>query len=139
MSVGDLKPESPLQWQALAYWRSKLAGRRMATAALRDDAGELRLEVPALTYASLLGAVFDPIRQNGCDSVPVAIRMLEVLAVIAEATVRPEDREAVRAHAHRIASAAMRSLPDRADQSDVAQRLAAVERTLSDLVGPMPA
>lgn len=29
MSVGDLKPESPLQWQALAYWRSKLAGRRM--------------------------------------------------------------------------------------------------------------
>ncbi len=109
----------------------KLAGRRMAPAALYDDAGAPRLEVPAHTYASLLQAVFDPVRQSGCDSAPVAIRMLEMLAIIAEAAVRPEDREAMRDHAHRIADAATRSLPDRGDQADVGERLAAFERGLA--------
>jgi uncharacterized membrane protein len=58
------------------------------------------------------------------------IRLIEVLAVIAESVSRPEARSAVLRHARLIADAAA-TLPEEADRAVVAERLRVVLQVLN--------
>jgi uncharacterized membrane protein len=67
-----------------------------------DKEGRLRILAPVLSFAGIADSAFDAIRQYGRDSVAVTLRLLEMIATVAEYVSRPEDREVLRRHLEAI-------------------------------------
>jgi uncharacterized membrane protein len=85
---------------------------------------------PPVSFTDILDASFEQIRQNAGSSAAVTIRLLEVLAIIAESADRPEHREAVLRHARLIANGG-KVLPEEADRTIVDERLRAILQVLN--------
>lgn len=113
---------------ALCY----LAGRAFPSPYLLDGGGTPRVIVKPATYAGVLNAAFDQIRQHGRSSAAVTIRLLETLTVVAGHARDPEQRQAVLRQAAMVERAGRESLPEENDRQDVHERyrvlLEAVER-----------
>lgn len=109
----------------------RLARRPMPSPYRRDEKNRLRIVAPPVTFPEVLAASFNEIRQNAGSSAAVTIRLMEVMAIVAESANRPEDRHAVLMHAQLIANAAARGLPEEADRAIVDERLQAVLRVLN--------
>jgi uncharacterized membrane protein len=75
-----------------------------------------------ITFAEIVDAAFNQIRQYARSSAAVTIRLLETIAVIAEAVHRPEDRAALRRHAEMIVRGAREGLPEGEDRRAVEDR-----------------
>lgn len=77
-----------------------------------------------LSYAELVGAMFDLIRQSAVNSPAVLSHMLKVLAVVASQETRPERLDALRSQAASVAQAGRLVLTDRRDRGafDAAHR-----------------
>lgn len=100
-----------------------------------DDAGQLCLVVPQLTYAMLADAAFDPIREYGCASMAVSLRLLGTIATIAPALPPGPARNCLAGHARRIARRAGQCLTEEEDRLRIARRGDEVTRLLDGSSG----
>jgi uncharacterized membrane protein len=111
---------------------SRLAQRKMPSPYRHDGQRRLRVVAVPITFAEIVDASFNQIRQYARPSAAVTIRLLETIAVIAEAVHRPEDRAALRRHAEMIVRGAREGLPEGEDRRDVEARF---EMTVAALQG----
>jgi len=101
---------------------ARLAQRAVPAAVHADDEGKPRLIAPPVGFPEALDAAFNPIRQCARGSVPVTIRLLEVLGEIEPLTARLDDREALRRHARMVMRSAESGLPEADDRDDARRR-----------------
>ena len=83
---------------------------------LFDDQGRLRVFAPAVTFTLVLDAAFNPIRQFSQNSIPVTLRALESLAVVAEMATRAEDCATLRRHADMLIRGARKAAQEAEDR-----------------------
>jgi uncharacterized membrane protein len=110
----------------------RLAGRQLTPLHRRDGEGRLRVLVPSVTFPAVVDEAFGPIRRRARGNAEVMVRLLQTLAVVAEATSRPEDRAAVWRHAEAVAHDAQRDLRDEDDRRVVEEILRTASRALRD-------
>ncbi len=108
----------------------RLGRRPMPSPYRRDENSRLRIVAPPVSFAEILDASFGQIRQNAGTSAAVTIRLMDVMAIIAESADRPDDRSAVLRHARLVADAG-KVLPEEADRTRIDERLQAVLRVLN--------
>jgi uncharacterized membrane protein len=75
-----------------------------------------------ITFAGLVDAGTNQIRQHGARSVAVSIRLLEMLANVLAQTASPERRQVLMDHAALVYRSAQASSRVPSDQADVAER-----------------
>jgi uncharacterized membrane protein len=100
----------------------RLAERAMPATLRRDKEGTPRLLARPTTFADLLDAAFNQIRQYGCQSVAVAIRLLETLTRIASHVSTEEQRQALLAHAEMLQRDFRRHVEQPKDGDDFQRR-----------------
>jgi len=100
----------------------RLAARDMPSPYRYDSENQLRLILRADTYADIVDAAFNQIRQNSRSNAVVSIRLLDTIAVIAPYAHRAEDRATLLRHAEMIARGAGEALPEHGDRRDVEGR-----------------
>lgn len=108
----------------------RLARRQMPSPYRFDEENQLRVIAPAITFAALLDAGFDQIRQSASANVAVTIRLLEALAQIGHFTAERTDRNAVLRQAQMIVSAARTAEMAEDDLRDVEERYEQLVRAL---------
>lgn len=101
--------------------------------AFLDDAGRLRLVLNPLTIDGLADAAFHPLRQEARGNVPVTLRLLEALKLLAEGDPRQEASDAIRRHGHLIHHAALAEEKDEADRHAIDERYAALKEKLGTI------
>lgn len=97
----------------------RLAQRALPSPYRHDSQDQLRLIAPVVTFAEMTDAAFNQIRQYGRSSAAVTLRMLDMIAVIAEFANRPEERAALLRHAEMISRGARDGLPEAEDRGAV--------------------
>src|SRR5690606_25114673 len=80
------------------------------------------LVIPAVDYDGLVDAMFHMIRQNGCRSTAVLVRLLDVLSAVASCERDPSRRSALQRHADLVLSDAKRNISTPEDLQDIARR-----------------
>lgn len=113
---------SCVEWLGVAL--IDLAGRSFPSAVRRDEDGNLRLWIKGHTYRKITDACFNQLRQYGCTSMAVTMRLLEVITRIARRASRESDREALRHHAMLIAADGRAKTENEADLADIDRALA---------------
>lgn len=96
-----------------------------------DQEGNLRVILDVPTYAGILDAAFNQIRQNSQRSLAVCLRLLEALQAIAVTVGRDSQREAVRLHAEMVYRAGQEAADERKDRDDLEARFQAVIQKLN--------
>lgn len=109
----------------------RLAQRDLPSPYRHDAKGQLRVITPVYTFAAIMDAGFNQIRQYGRTSAAVTIRLLETIAEVARFVYRPEDRAALSRHARMIVRGARDGLPEAEDRQEVEQRFQTVNQMLS--------
>jgi uncharacterized membrane protein len=87
-----------------------------------DEEGELRLVLEATTYAGVMDAAFNQIRQAGAQLPAVYIRILERLTTIASMAETPTQIDVIRHHGELLRSAAAGQGWDESDMADLEER-----------------
>jgi uncharacterized membrane protein len=105
--------------------------RGMPSNLVHDDQGRLRVELRTLTFEDLADAAFDPIRQEARNNVPVSIRLLESLAMLAACVGSDAERQVLRRHGSLIAADVLREISNDKDRRDIEERCAALDQALS--------
>lgn len=108
----------------------RLAQRETPSPLHFDPRQNLRLILPRPEFPNVLAAGFNPIREYGGASVPVIVRMLESLAVIARVLQRDEDRAEVRRQGSMILRLAERTVQEPEDMKDVQERFENLAKAL---------
>jgi uncharacterized membrane protein len=111
----------------------RLAGRAIPSRYRYDDKGVLRIITGEVTFAGVVDAAFDQIRQASRGNVAVTVRLLEALRIVLQSVRRLEDREPLLHQAAMIwrgAEAAVTEPGDRAAIEDRYQRLHTAMRRL---------
>lgn len=110
--------------------------RREAPSPLRyDDEGRLRLVAPGSSFAGIVDAAFNQIRQSARSNPAVAIRMLDVMAQIAGHLQHKADAACLQRHAEMIVRGAREAVPEAEDRLAVELRFTAADRVLRSLHG----
>ncbi len=99
--------------------------------------GTIALVVPRVNYRSLVGVMFDMIRQNASGSAAVLIRLLDVLTAVMACEPDAERRQVLLGHADLAWADARRGIANEADRADVGSRHATLLRTMAH--GPLGA
>jgi uncharacterized membrane protein len=111
---------------------SRLCGKQLPPAALRDEDGKLRLTRRVTTYAGVLNAAFNQIRQAGSEKPAVLIHMLEAIRAIAEHSRTQEQRSALAGHAAAIQRAGQRDVKEPEDLKDLERAFDKAMRALDE-------
>lgn len=98
---------------------TRVMGRALPSAILRDRSGQARIVRQVTTYDGILDAAFHQIRQAGSGKPAILIHLLKAITRIADAARLDEQRGALARHARLIRAAGLRDIPDPADQADV--------------------
>jgi uncharacterized membrane protein len=101
----------------------RLALRELPPVHRRDEHGAIRVIAPRLDLAQFAALGLDPIRRHARDEPIVLARMVAMISNVAPFVRRPEDREALRAHAAAVRDAA-RDL-EAADRAGIEEAAAA--------------
>ena len=109
----------------------KLMGRALPGGVFRDEHGVLRVACTKSTYAGLLEASFNQIRQIGAGTPIVVLHLLEAIGRIAEHVRLPTQHAPLSEQAQVILEAARRSVPDDFDRRRIEERYLAVRRSLA--------
>ena len=99
-----------------------------------DEAGTLRVVMPAVTFSDLLESAFNQIRQHGSGNTAVLIRIVEALGEVARRTTRPSDVEAVLRHVAMIEREGEDSIHEPNDREDLRQRADRIRAELASVV-----
>ncbi len=110
----------------------RLARREMPSARRKDEAGVLRVIAPAISFAHLVDASFNQIRQHGGRDAAVTLRLLEVIAAVAGAAQTSQDRTALLRHAQMIVGGAGEAFVEAQDRAELQQRQDACLRALRE-------
>ncbi len=110
----------------------RLAQRKMPSPYRHDEQHRLRVVVAPITFTEIVDTAFNQIRQYAHPSAAVTIRLLETIAVIAEAVHRPADWAALRRHAEMIVRGAREGLPEVEDRRAVEDRFEMTIRVLRE-------
>ncbi|MBM1171523.1 DUF2254 domain-containing protein [Microvirga arabica] len=108
----------------------KLMGRALPEGVFRGKDGAVRLACTQPTYAGLIAAGFNQIRQNGAGMPIIVLHLLEAVERIAEHVRLPEQQEALAEQARVIVEAARSRIRDEFDRQKIEERYTTVERTL---------
>jgi uncharacterized membrane protein len=108
----------------------RLARRDMPSPYRFDEQHRLRVVAAPVSFAGMVDAALNQIRQSARSNAAVTIRLLETIAVIAGAAYRPQDRAALRRHAEMIARGAREGLPEVEDRHTVEERFETTIRVL---------
>ena len=111
-----------------------LAGRRFPPAHHHDEEGTLRVIARTATFASILDAAFDQIRQYSRDSVAVMIRQMEALTLIARHTRTRQQATAVMRQAKMILAGCSDVFPVKGDREDLQRRYDELAEVLSGML-----
>jgi len=103
---------------ALCYY----AKQKFPSSSAYDEQGNVRLKMRSFTFPGTLNASLDQIRQYGCTSVAVSIRLLEVLGMIAMQTRHSDQRKAILRQGDMILHASQEVLLEQNDKEDVLER-----------------
>lgn len=109
----------------------KLMGRALSPGVYRDREGAVRLLATPPSYAGLLGAAFNQIRQHGAGMPIIVLHLLEAIERIAQHIVLPTQHAALCAQAEAIMQAAHRRIEEPLDRAPIDARYAALLRTLA--------
>ena len=113
---------------ALNYLASilvRLAGRRFDSD-YRDTNGEVRLSLPATTFADHLDQGIDQIRHHAAGNVAVLRKLIEVLSIVAQEIDTAPRRQAVEDHYRKLAEAIERTVESPIERADLERQLAEV-------------
>lgn len=117
-----------------------LVARRAAQPrVLRDADGAPRVLLKRVDFAGLADIAFNQIRQNGAAHPAVMLRLLEMIAAVAERLGADEHRAELRRHARAIHGAAMAVASEPGDRADLDARLTRAEQRLGAPGGGRPA
>ena len=101
---------------------ARLFGRDLPDAVVRDEGGTVRVICPRPTYASLVAAAFDQIRQSGAAMPVVMIHLVQAIERMAPHVRAEEQQRALADQLEQIVETARRAVPDAADREDVEAR-----------------
>jgi uncharacterized membrane protein len=107
-----------------------LVRRQLPSAFMRDDGGVIRVVVKTETFPGALDDAFNLIRQYGHTNAAVALRLIEVLAIIAEHTSDPYELEAIRRQAEMAEHSARAFMTEPGDIEALQERYQLVVRSL---------
>lgn len=111
----------------------RVAGRRLPALHRYDDGGRLRVIVEPVTFAAIVNAAVDQIRQYGRTSAAVTMRLLEMLTVVATHSDNPAHHEALLRQGAIIERGSRSGLPYPSDQQEVAERYQALVQAVERL------
>ena len=98
---------------------SRIMGRALPEAIFRDEGGALRVLAPRPSYATIISAAFDQIRQNGAEKPVVMIHMFEAVIRIAAHTRTADQRLALGELVEDLVEAAEEGIAHSSDIADV--------------------
>jgi uncharacterized membrane protein len=102
---------------------SLLAERELPSRFRHDRHGRIRLVTVPYTYAGIVRAAFNQIRQTAASNVAVIIRLLDVIAEIAQGDLPPPYRDELRAQADAISEVSGGAFPGAQDRKDFEARV----------------
>jgi uncharacterized membrane protein len=108
----------------------KLMSRALPPGVFRGKDGAVRLACTQPTYAGLIQAGFNQIRQNGAGMPIIVLHLLEAIERVAEHVRLPAQHEALAEQAQVMMEAARSCIRDEFDRRRIEERYAAVQRTL---------
>jgi uncharacterized membrane protein len=108
----------------------QLAERKLPSPHHRDEQGNIRVVATAQTFEGAVDAAFNAIRQYGASSVPVMLRLMETIAVLAEYAPSPEHKHALLTHARLVERAAKEQLREGVDIEALESRFESVIEAL---------
>jgi uncharacterized membrane protein len=101
---------------------SKLMKCALPPGVFRDEVGTVRVVCPRPSYATIIGAAFDQIRQNSAGKPLVVIHQIEALSRIGEHAALPSQREALSKQFQALAEDAEREIANASDRVAVGSR-----------------
>lgn len=107
-----------------------LSGTQLPSGVTLQD-GTLALVVPSISYQSLVGVMFNMIRQNAASSPAVLIHLLDVLTAVMVCENDQDRRAILREHADLVWADGQRSVENAADLAIVGERYAMLNRALT--------
>jgi uncharacterized membrane protein len=113
----------------------RLARREMPSPQRFDDEGRLRLVAPGATFAEILDAAVDPIRQSARSNPAVAIRLLDAIAQIAGRMQHTAHASCLRRQAEMIVRGAREAVAEPEDVRAVEARFVAATQALRGTQG----
>lgn len=111
---------------ALCY----LAQKNIPSSYRYDNNKNLRVIAESVSFADMVDAAFNQIRQYGQSSVGVTIRLLEAIARISECTHSKEQRAALLRQAQMIERGSHEAVSEELDKKDIQERYFAVLKVL---------
>lgn len=108
----------------------ELAQKDFPSAYRYDEADKLRVITNSASFAELVSAAFNQIRQYGRESVSVTIRLLEVIALVGSRTRNEEQRTALRKQAIMIERSCHANIQEEWDRKAIEERF---HKALSNL------
>lgn len=119
-----------IDWLGAAL--SFLAGRELAPPLRRAAGGRVRVVTDPYTYAGILDAAFNQLRQNARTNEAVSIRLMDMIGLLAEGDLPPAYRDALERHARLIHRDAGARFPDGRDRADLEERYSRVARAMRE-------
>lgn len=110
---------------------ARLFARDLPDAVRRDEDGVVRVLCPRPTYASLVSAAFDQIRQNGADKPAVIIHLIQAVEHLAPHVRNEEQKQALVHQLEIILETARRGVPDASDREDIEERAETAREALA--------
>ncbi|MFE1745338.1 DUF2254 domain-containing protein [Coleofasciculus sp. H7-2] len=111
----------------------RLAEREFPSPYRYDDDNNLRAIIAnPVTFAELVDAAFNQIRQYSKSDVAVRIRLLEAIALIATHTRNQKNRAALLRHAQMIERSSQQEVSEELDRQDIEERYLAAVKVLEE-------
>ena len=114
----------------------RLMGRALPTGVFRDNSGAVRVVCTEPSYAGLIGASFNQVRQNGAGIPIIVLHLLEAIERIAQHVQLPAQHAALTEQATAIIEAAQRRIKDSLDRKAIDERYQAAQRSLAFAAQP---
>ena len=118
-----------IEWLGAAL--IEMAGREIPSRWSYDEAGKLRVVTGATDFEGIADSSLNQVRQCGCSSVAVTVRLLDVLGRIGPHLVRARDRVVIQAHARAVRDDGLAACANERDQGDIEKIFAATEQALA--------
>ena len=108
----------------------EMAGREIPSRWRYDDEGKLRVITDATDFEGIANSALNQVRQYGCRSMAVTVRLLDVLSRIGPHLVRANDRAVLLAHARAVRDDSLAASPNDRDKRDIEGMFAGAEEAL---------
>ena len=118
-----------IEWLGVALIR--VGSRQIPSPHLHDAGGQLRLVTDTTSFAGIAAASLNQIRQNGCKTVAVVVRLLDVIARVAVQLPRTEDRVTMLGHAEAVRDDGLAATANERDRQDIEEHFAVARRALT--------